>query len=208
MDLATALTVLGLVATCVIGAWQIFLAYRAPQALPKGTPIQLNGRAEPHKIDSLHTSLESSVSVQAPDEPYPMWDVFISHASEDKEEVARPLAQELRSRGLRVWYDEFSLELGDSLRRSIDQGLAKSRFGVVVLSKNFLAKEWPQRELDGLTSREISGVKVILPVWHDISRSEIVSYSPVLADRLAIMAAGGIPSVADAIELVIRRAKG
>jgi len=79
--------------------------------------------------------------------------VFICHASEDKEEVARPLAQELRSRDFRVWIDEAEILIGDSLRRKIDEGLASSRFGIVILSPSFFAKEWPQLELDGLAQR-------------------------------------------------------
>ena len=94
------------------------------------------------------------------------WDVFICHASEDKDSFVRDLACRLQARGMAVWYDEFSLSVGDSLRRSIDQGLSMSRFGLVVLSKAFFQKEWPQRELDGLTQREVEGEKVILPVWH------------------------------------------
>ncbi|HEU4557607.1 MAG TPA: toll/interleukin-1 receptor domain-containing protein, partial [Longimicrobium sp.] len=133
-----------------------------------------------------------------------MWDVFISHASEDKDQVARPLAEELRSRGFSVWYDEFSLSLGDSLRRKIDVGLRDSRYGVVLLSKKFLTKEWPQRELDGLTSRETVAGKVILPVWHQVTREDIAAYSVVLADRVAIATDRGIGSVADAIEHAIR----
>jgi TIR domain len=76
----------------------------------------------------------------------------------------RPLAERLRSSGLRVWYDEFTLTVGDRLRQSIDHGLAISRFGIVVISPNFLNKNWPQNELDGLVARETNGVKVILPV--------------------------------------------
>jgi hypothetical protein len=55
------------------------------------------------------------------------WDVFISHATEDKDEVARPLAQALHNAGLRVWLDENELQLGDSLRAKIDHGLANAR---------------------------------------------------------------------------------
>jgi len=128
-----------------------------------------------------------------------MWDVFISHASEDKDGVARPLAEELRSRGIRVWYDEFSLTLGDSLRRSIDKGLGNSRFGVVILSHNFFAKEWPQRELDGLTALEISKGKVILPIWHGVSHDDVARYSPVLSDRVAVSSEKGVVALADAI---------
>ena len=68
------------------------------------------------------------------------WDVFISHASEDKEAIARPLAEALEGRGLLVWFDEFTLAVGDSLRRSIDHGLANSRFGIVILSPFFLKR--------------------------------------------------------------------
>jgi TIR domain len=76
------------------------------------------------------------------------YDVFVSHASEDKNKVARPLAACLESLGLRVWFDECQLALGDSLRRNIDRGLSESRFGVVILSPAFFAKEWPSRPVD------------------------------------------------------------
>jgi len=57
------------------------------------------------------------------------WDVFICHASEDKDAFVRPLAVALRQLGVSVWYDEFSLEVGDSISRSIDKGLAESAYG-------------------------------------------------------------------------------
>jgi hypothetical protein len=113
-------------------------------------------------------------------------DVFISHASEDKDDIVRPLAKLLRDKGFEVWYDEFQLRIGDSLRRSIDQGLAKSRFGIVVMSPAFFAKNWPQYELDGLVQKEIDGNKVILPIWHKVTKSEVIGYSPSLADKLAL----------------------
>ena len=123
------------------------------------------------------------------------WDVFISHASEDKNDFARPLAEALRATGLHVWFDEFTLRVGDSLRRSIDKGLANSRFGVVIVSPAFLQREWPQKELDGLTAREINGEKVILPVWHKIDQQTLAKYSPTLADRLATHSAKGLDQV-------------
>lgn len=113
-------------------------------------------------------------------------DVFISHASEDKDEIVRPLAELLRSKGFDVWYDEFQLRIGDSLRRSIDQGLAKSRFGIVVFSPAFFAKKWPEYELNGLAQKEMLGNKVILPIWHKVTKSEVIGYSPSLADKLAL----------------------
>ena len=116
-----------------------------------------------------------------------VYDVFISHAWEDKEEVARPLAKALREEGLEVWYDEFALRIGDSLRRSIDRGLASSRFGLIVLSPDFFRKEWPQAELDGLVSKQrATGGKVILPVWHRVTKDDVLAASPTLADLKAL----------------------
>lgn len=135
----------------------------------------------------LHSSPEVTPAVR--------WDVFLSHASEDKDAFARPLAKELRANGMRVWFDEFTLRIGDSLRRSIDKGLANSRFGVVVISPAFLNKEWPQKELDGLVAREMDGQKVILPVWHNVDADTIRRHSPLLADRLATSSAKGLPQV-------------
>ena len=123
-----------------------------------------------------------------------MWDLFISHAAEDKDEIARPLAQALIVQGVKVWFDETELKLGDSLRRSIDHGLSQSRFGLVILSPDFFRKEWPQKELDGLVAREDQG-KVILPVWHKVGRKEIHAYSTLLSDRLGVSTALGLQTV-------------
>lgn len=127
------------------------------------------------------------------------WDVFISHASEDKDSIARPLALRLQREGLRVWLDEQELILGDSLRQKIDHGLSASRWGVVILSPSFLAKEWPQAELDALLSKELNGQRVLLPVWHRISADELSRASPILASRLAIDTRRGLEAVSHAI---------
>jgi hypothetical protein len=131
------------------------------------------------------------------------YDVFICHASDDKDSFVRPLANELSSKSVRVWFDEFSLKVGDSLRRSIELGLRKSRFGIVVLSPDFFDKEWPQKELDGLTAMEVSGRKVILPIWHRINRNDILKYSPILADRIAIRSTLGIKDVVSELLKVV-----
>jgi tetratricopeptide (TPR) repeat protein len=115
------------------------------------------------------------------------YDVFISYASQDREEVARPLAELLTGLGVRVWYDEFVFQVGYPLRRTIDAGLAGSRFGIVVLSPHFFGKEWPNRELDGLVAKEQSGI--ILPLWHRVSKDEVMRYSPTLADTFALRTA-------------------
>ena len=141
--------------------------------------------------------------------PFPLtpapqaWDVFISHASEDKEPFAKPLALALQEKGLRVWFDTFTLSLGDSLRRSIDRGLAQARYGIVVLSQAFFQKHWPQLELDGLVARESAGSKVILPIWHGIDEHGVRQHSPTLADRLAVSSSRGIEHVVEQIMAAI-----
>jgi hypothetical protein len=123
------------------------------------------------------------------------WDVFVSHASEDKDSFVRPLATALTKSGLEVWFDETTLTVGERLREAIDRGLARSRYGIVVLSRNFFAKDWPREELEGLSAKEISGVKVILPIWHEISKEEVIAFSPSLAGRLAAKSSDGMVKV-------------
>ena len=135
------------------------------------------------------------------------FDVFISHASEDKEDVARPLAAELESLGLRVWFDDCQLTIGDSLRRSIDKGLSESRFGVVILSRAFFEKEWPNKELDGLVSREDKAEKVVLPVWHKVTATDIGNFSPILAGKLAVSTHRGLSIVEKSIWEAIKNSE-
>ena len=115
------------------------------------------------------------------------YDVFISHASEDKESFVRELADTLiEEYNIKVWYDEFSIKWGDSLRKSIDKGLKSSKFGIVVISKSFIKKGWTNYELDGLFQKEMTYGKTILPIWHDITKDEVQDFSPSLAGRKAL----------------------
>ena len=144
-----------------------FEAYLAPDPLSRS-------------IEPLRIASETSGSVRA------SHDVFICHASEDKAAVARPLAELLRGHGLAVWYDEFTLTIGDSLRRAIDLGLADSTFGVVILSPAFFAKPWPQRKLDGLVTKGIGASRqVILPIWHNVTQKDVAAFSLPLGDTVA-----------------------
>lgn len=164
-----------------------------------------NARTQERGMSQLRSSIESSNEqfrpAFRPSGPSPSaaqdvnagevhartYDIFISHASEDKEEVATPLAEALRDAGLQVWYDAFELQVGDSLRRKIDQGLARSTFGVIILSQHFFAKEWPRIELDGLTAKATQvDVPMILPIWHHITKSEVLDQSPTLAGVMAL----------------------
>ncbi len=114
------------------------------------------------------------------------YDLFISHASEDKDFV-RPFAEALRAQRLAVWFDEFELKPGMGLRESIDQGLLSSRFGLVVLSPAFFAKSWPRWELDGLVQLAHSRLEpTLLPIWHKVGHSDVTAFSPSLANIIAI----------------------
>lgn len=125
-------------------------------------------------------------------------DVFISHASEDKDDLVRPLAAALTERDVTVWFDELTMKVGDGLRRRIDRAVATSRFAVVVISPSFFAKHWTQYELDGLVAREMSGEQIILPIWHNITKDELLAISPSLTDKVALRTADlSIDEIAD-----------
>lgn len=131
------------------------------------------------------------------------WDIFISHASEDKATVARPLTTALIRAGVRVWLDEHELFVGDSLSEKIDEGLSQCRFGVVILSPAFFAKHWPKKELAGLRAKEEEGQKVILPIWHDLDKTTVRNFSPILADVLAASTEHGTEGVTEMLLNVI-----
>ena len=156
----------------------------------RGT-VRSSVRMMPKPLAPIKPAPLSSVPSLVRDQPLnidqsgSVFDVFISHASEDKDDVVRPLTEALKREGLRVWYDEFELRIGSSLRQTIDRGIARSRFGVVVLSGPFFEKGWPAYELDGLVTRTINGDQVLLPIWHGVTKQEVMDFSPSLADKLA-----------------------
>lgn len=134
-----------------------------------------------------------------------LYDVFICHASEDKDSFVRPLACALQENHIEVWYDEFSLAVGDSLRRSIDKGLSRSRFGVVVISPAFIGKEWPKWELDGLVARQMDEQRtLILPIWHNVNNRQVIDFCPPLADKVAVTSQSGLDRVAAALLRVLK----
>ena len=137
-----------------------------------------------------------------------VWDVFISHASEDKDAVARPLATALEAAGVSVWLDAVELKIGDSLRRKIDQGIRSSRFATVVVSDHFFAKGWTQYELDGIVTMTNAGQQNLLPIWHNVTKDQVVAHSPSLADKVArSTATHTIEEIAEEIASVVRPIK-
>jgi len=148
-------------------------------------------RTLPGSLPEIQEAPLASVSSLVRDRPPKVntgleaYDVFISHASEDKDSIVRSLATALTEKGLKVWYDEFTLRIGDSLRQKIDKGLASSRVGLVILSPSFVSKGWTNYELDGIITRTVSGEQILLPIWHNITKQEVIDFSPSLADKVA-----------------------
>lgn len=133
-----------------------------------------------------------------------MTKIFISHASEDKNEIARPLADALRNDGFEVWFDEYSLTLGDSLEESIAYGITSCDFGVVIVSSLFLQKPWTKSELDALFNKQLGMGKVILPIWHNVKREDVLAKAPLLVGRLAASSNEGIESLVKKIQVATK----
>ncbi len=130
------------------------------------------------------------------------YDAFISYASEDKG-FTLSLAKELKKLGIKVWIDKFILKIGDKTSLKIGEGMAKSKYGIIVLSSNFLNKDYPKHELSGLIDKSISANN-LLPIWHGISRDEIADFHPALADIFAIHSEVGIEKVSFELAKIIK----
>jgi hypothetical protein len=141
------------------------------------------------------------MSPPSKDPPEHEFDVFVSHATEDKTYVI-PLVLDLETAGVRVWFDSQRIGWGDDLRESIDRGLTNCTYGIVVFSPAFLRKKkWTEYELNGLFAREQVGKRLILPIWHGITRADLIDYSPAFADRVAKNSSSD--SRADIVESVL-----
>lgn len=113
------------------------------------------------------------------------YDVFISHANEDKDAIVDGLAQQLEVLGVNVWYDDDQIQIGDSLMDSLDEGLSESRYGVIVLSENFIDKNWPESELKALMQRFQQDDVGIMPLRYGIPHEEIANSYPLLSDLVS-----------------------
>lgn len=132
------------------------------------------------------------------------WDLFVSHASEDKDDIVKPLVQELESYGLKVWYDEFELKIGDSLSESIDKGIIHSKNGLLIISKSFLNKNWTDYELKSFIMKETEQGGNILPIWHNVTKKDMMNRSLFLADKFALSSSIGVKKLAIKILQKIR----
>ncbi len=117
----------------------------------------------------------------------PEFDVFISHANKDKENLIEELYSSLKTLGVTIFYDKESLEWGDNWKDRILNGTKKAEFAIIVISENFFDREWTERELHEFLNRQNrSGQKLILPILHNITASQLQEKYPSVADIQAI----------------------
>ncbi len=161
---------------------------------------------EPTLADRRPTPSADERSLAEPSPNSDMIDVFLSHASEDKDAIARPLKEALEARGLTVWFDEIKIKVGQSIRQEIEKGIANARFGVVIISPDFFKKQWTNAELDALFSRKMdSGENMILPIWHKVTKAEVAEHGSLLVGTLALNSSlMTVEEMADAIAEVVR----
>ena len=165
---------------------------------------ELEANLLPQNIIGNHVKSES--------EEAPEYDVFVSHAWEDKESFVDEFVQALRDRDVQVWYDTSKMKWGDSMRKKIDEGLRHSRFGVAVLSPDYISegKYWTKAELDGLFQLESINGKMLLPIWHNLTKKQVMEFSPIIAGKLAMNTASLTPDeIADKlVELLSEETEG
>ena len=162
------------------------------------TAIKQMQKAYERKIEELQARSMPSIRPldKMEENALPEYDVFVSHAWEDKEGFVDEFVSELRKLGITVWYDTSEIKWGDSMRAKIDEGLRKSKFGVAVLSPDYIkdGKYWTKAELDGLFQLESINGKTLLPIWHNLTKKDVLKYSPVIGNKLAMTTATMTPA--------------
>lgn len=168
-----------------------------PPRLPKGIYSP--------QVESYYEQLAKQTEHKSDDVLY---DVFISHASEDKKDFVIPLVNALQDVGIRVWYDSLDMEWGKSLRTQIDNGIRKSNYAILVLSKHFFSKKWPLRELDGILAKEEVTGTAPLPIWYNVTKEEVYEFSPSLAGIFSMSSSEhSIEDICQAFSLILEKEK-
>ena len=160
----------------------------APQSASSDLKGELKARRHPRaKMPGRRVVSESDQAERKYVSPGKLYDVFLSHASEDKPYV-RQVAERLKAAGLAVYLDENEMVAGRSLRAQLDYAILNSRLGVLFISPNFILKRWPREEFDALFTLEDGDQTRILPVWLNVSMTDVRGFSPMLAARFALQA--------------------
>ena len=159
---------------------------------------ELRRRQTSQQLQSLSSSVRMVQNEQAKiNQAFPLldvrldeaYDVFVSHASEDKTSYVDGLVDALITKGIKVWYDKNQIAWGNSIRQSIDDGLRKSKFAIIVLSEHYMRKYWTNREFNAIFAKESIYGQSILPIWHNITKDQVIGYSPMLLDINALNSA-------------------
>ena len=134
------------------------------------------------------------------------YDVFLAHASADKETIVQPLALELSSHDVTVWYDDSEISLGENIREKIDRGLLASKVGVFVISTAFMESDWSLYEFESILSRAVNGDSCIVPIWHDVSDQQTQLLSPLIRNvRGAMTSVDSLSDIAASIASLVQR---
>lgn len=137
------------------------------------------------------------------------WDVFISHAREDRESVARPLAERLEQAGLRTWIDLTAIDPSDNLRTKVNEGIVGSRFGAVILSPTYFEKQWTVDELNALMAMDQIGRNIVLPIVHGLAQRSLGHRYPLLANRVCLDTLSDLDDLAEAtVRVVMKKGSG
>ncbi len=123
-----------------------------------------------------------------------IYDVFLTYTVEDKDTIAKALTLTLEKQGLTIWHNEFDKRLGSNLRNKINFGISRSRFGIIIFTKTFFARDWKGQELESLIAtrpetgapqEEDNNKQILLPLWHGITKQDVINFSPKLAEKVA-----------------------
>ncbi|GJL76826.1 toll/interleukin-1 receptor domain-containing protein [Nitrosomonas sp.] len=126
------------------------------------------------------------------------WDVFISYQTAQKN-LASSLADEIKMKGLKVWFDSATLAANDSLLQSINAGLNACPFGVVILSEEYFGRKWTEYELKKLLSKQM------IIILHKIQPDKAISFYPGLENKIMLTSELGVKSLSQIISETIRR---
>jgi hypothetical protein len=135
------------------------------------------------------------------------YDAFLSHAVEDKAAIANELNDALGKRDLKIWYSGQELGVGDSIINKINEGLRRSRFGIIIVSPTYMTKLWALTELNHFLHTSAGNDRVILPVFLNITSEELAPKIPMLADIFGLRAEKGVDVVADSLCQAIRNVR-
>ena len=154
-----------------------------------------------NKLESMENKANSGIPISSSEKR----DFFICHATEDKEEVAKPLAEELEARGYTVWLDEYEIVLGDDIPENLSKGISMANFSILIMSPVFFTKYWTMKELSGFLMKEAQGGAHILPLRHGLKPEEVTELYPILGGRSSISLDEGIDEVMATIEVAFKK---